>query len=146
MQPLAVGADSAGRKYYLVTSDTMCISALPWTDSQFDALMFVDSAAKVSDIESALRKLVAANTDWIFTTGSQAEVWHDQADQLGMQLGRQRHVGDGSPMTAWLEDMSLLEQWRTSHNFGNSDYFLFVVVGSNESIDSLAKRLNTDDQ
>jgi hypothetical protein len=125
---VGVGNDSAGRQYFAMTGPTP-LEALPWGDAPFDALVFVAPSAVASDVEAALRALIAANTDWIFTAGARAEFWHDRVDRLSVEIGRQQRVGDGIPMTAWFEEIQSLDQWDTSYSSGGADYFLFVVLG-----------------
>ncbi len=129
MTPLvSVGSDSVGRQYFALAGPAS-LDALPWGNACFDALVFVAPSAAPRGVEDALRALVAANTDWISTAGSQAEFWHDRVDQLSVEIGRQQRVGDGSPMTACFDEIQSLDQWETSYSFGGCDYFLFVVVG-----------------
>jgi len=127
-QPVYLGCDLRGRRYY-ATSDYASVGSPPWGTAQFDSLVLVVASAMVANVENALRTLVAANTDWIYTAGFQAKLWHDRVDQLSVEMGRQSHVGDGSPMTAWFDDIQSLDQWEMGSTFGNSSYFLFVVVG-----------------
>jgi hypothetical protein len=144
MLPLAnIGRDSADRQYFATTATSL--ESLPWGDEQFDALVFVAAAAAPAEVEQALRSLVTANTNWIFTAGTQAGFWHDRVDHVSVEVGRQQQVGDGSPMTAWFDEIQSLDQWDTAHNFGDSDYFLFVIVGSKEPLNSLAMSLSTAD-
>ena len=97
--------------------------------AQFDTLVFVAKSAVPAEVEAVLRELISANTDWVYTAGSDAEFWHDRVDQLGVEAGRQQQARNGSPMTAWFADIQSLDQWDTSYSFGGSSYFLFVVVG-----------------
>src|SRR4029453_2131316 len=109
MLPLvSIGRDSADTQYFATTATL--IEGLPWGDEQFYALFFVSASAAPAKVEQALRSLVAANTDWIFTAGTQPEFWHDRVDQLSVEVGRQQQVGDGSPMTAWFEEITSLDQ------------------------------------
>jgi hypothetical protein len=145
MSLLAAGSDSAGRSYFLAAGDTMQVHELPWGSAQFDSLVFVDASVPESEVDRTLRQLVSANTGWIYTAGSRPEFWHDRVDLLSVEIGRQQQVGDGSPMTAWFDDLQSLSEWDSSRSFGDSDYFLFVVVGSKEPLDSLAVSLRTAD-
>ena len=126
--PVSVGADSAGRQYFAVAGP-ISLEAPPWGNAPFDALVFIGASATDSQVQDALRALIAANSDWIYTAGSRAKFWHDRVDQLSVEIGRQQRVGDGSPMTACFDEIQSLDQWETSYSFGGCDYFLFVVVG-----------------
>src|SRR4051812_1538838 len=105
--------------HFFAVSAPFSAERLPWEDELFDALVFVATTANDSDVETVSRTLVRANTEWIFTAGRRSEYWYDRTDQISVELGRQKCVGDGSPLTAWLEEIQSLDQWNTGYNFGH---------------------------
>ena len=146
MQPVMfVGKDITGRRYYAVRFGPGCLDSLPWRDEPFDCAVCAcdaDQTRRHGDEIAAL--LVAANTDWITTTGRDAEWLHDLVDNASVQHGRQHAVGDGSPMTAWDEDAIAFDQmaeaaYYSSH--GNTDQTLALVVGAAIDVNCLVESL-----
>lgn len=91
-------------------------------------------------MERLLNDLPCARIDWVFTAGAGSDYWHDRVDQKSVDKGIQRHVGDGRPMTAWLEEVGTPGDWDPSFNHGGHDQFLFIFMNRSET---MANRVNT---
>jgi hypothetical protein len=124
---IKIGKNDTDTSYFVVKYELGCLSVLPWKDELFDCLIFKSDTNDL--MKQAIDELLAKNCDWLHTTGTDSEYWHDYIDQRSMDIGRQAAVGDGNPMTAWHEEMTTPEKWETSINFGGSDFFLIVLVG-----------------
>jgi len=123
-----LGRDETGRRYYCVRYSRGCLRAYPWRKSRFDAAIFVNKSTADEEVEACIRELVAQNNDWIYTFGSDSKRWHDRIDEISVEEGRQKQVGDGSPMTAWFERVKTLNRLRTSY-FHGAYTTLIVLVG-----------------
>ncbi|MBT64909.1 MAG: hypothetical protein CML13_17050 [Puniceicoccaceae bacterium] len=138
-----IGKDEVGVTYFACDYSEGVLSNLPWEDEQFDCLFFpalpVDEPAYTSAIEEILKK----NIDWVFTCEPDSERWHDVVDKMAVVLGCQQEIGDGSPMTAWFDEVKKIEDWDAAYNHGGSDYFLFVFISAEDSLESRVERLRS---
>jgi hypothetical protein len=140
-----VGEGITGRRYYAVRYSPGCLDSLPWRDESFDCAVCscdADLTRQHSDEIAAI--LVAANTEWITTTGRDAEWLHDLIDRASVHHGRQHAVGDGSPMTAWDEDAITFDQMAEAAyhgTHGSTDQTLALVVGPADDVGRLVESL-----
>lgn len=105
---------------------------LPWGNEEFDAFVVVLDPSALGESGAVFRTLVALNVDWVETLGPGAETLHDQIDAASVAIGRQTAVGDGSPMTAWHEDLIEMDQvveYVRGGGHGASERKLVLVVG-----------------
>jgi len=130
-----VGDDDLGRHLYAVQFAPGCLQALPWGDTQFDCTVVVCNAREARHrAEEISIEVVDANTDWVNTTGPDAEWLHDVIDRTSVDRGRQGKVGDGDPMTSWHEDAVNDSQMAevARGGWGGHDNVLALVVGDKE--------------
>jgi hypothetical protein len=116
------------RFYICDYSEEPHLERLPWGQQEFDAMIVILCESSISNdlIQIVIAELIMRNTDWIETIGTKSEWLHDEIDKASVRLGRQKQVGDGSPMTAWHDDMQI------------SDMFEHVVVGGHGVNDNKA--------
>lgn len=139
-----LGKDETGRRYYWVRYSLGCLRAFPWRKSRFDVGIFVHPSARDEEVEACIRDLIGQNNDWISTFGADSKRWHDCIDRVSVETGRQKHIGDGNPMTAWLEKVATLKELDTSHFFGAYTTLIILVgFGSKEvkQIERFKKKL-----
>src|SRR5438034_3293387 len=103
-----LGRDETGRRYYAVLYEPGCLRTLPWGRRRFDCGIFVHWSASRESVEHCIQEAVRRNNDWVCTYGADAEAWHDRVDHASVEIGRQKRVGDGSPMTAWFDEVTRL--------------------------------------
>jgi len=142
MKPLA--KDETGRRYYVARYTSGCFRKLPWGRRRFDCGIFVHRSASRAQIEECIREVVRRNNDWVCTYGADAEAWHDRVDEASVEVGRQKRVGDGDPMTAWFTKLTSLRHLQMSHCYGAHPYLLLLVGFPSDvrtQIHELAKRL-----
>ena len=136
--------DEVDITYFGVDYHPGCLNHLPWGGAQFDCIIFTYEGYEKQVMVELVDALLKRNNDWILIGGRDTEHWHDYIDQRSVGLGRQEAVGDGNPMSAWLEELTDLAQWDKSHNHGASDYFLFILVGCqnfDKTVQSLKHRI-----
>jgi len=46
-------------------------------------------------------------------------------------------------MTAWFDEVKKIEDWDAAYNHGGSDYFLFVFISAEDSLESRVERLRS---
>lgn len=94
--------------------------------------------------EDIAREIVAANTDWVHTTGVHAEWLHDLIDQTSVMVGRQVKVGDGSPMTAWFSNSKTIEQkvGAVFNSFSGCMQAVAVIVGDEQDFQKVVSALS----
>jgi hypothetical protein len=123
------------------------LRSLPWRAELFDAFVISledeDASERTRD---AIAELVRLNNDWVETFGIAAERLHDDIDEASVAVGRQRAVGDGSPMTAWHDDLTSLERivdYIRRGGHGSCDYKLVGIASTSVTpfIVELKKRL-----
>jgi hypothetical protein len=120
--------DQTCRRYYAVRYEPGCFRRLPWGRRRFDCGIFVHPSASYENVEQCLQEVVRHNSDWICTYGADAEAWHDRVDHASVEIGRQKRVGDGSPMTAWFDEVTRLRDLDMARCYGGFT-FLLVLVG-----------------
>jgi hypothetical protein len=121
------GKDESGRRFHATAYTPGCLRRLPWGKRRFDCGIFIHPRAHKTIIESCIREAVSGNSDWVATYGADAETWHDRVDQASVEIGRQKRVGDGSPMTAWFDDIKSLDQFDISTCYGAGPVLLILV-------------------
>lgn len=92
----------------------------------------------------ALEQLVRSNSDWVETCGHGAELLHDEVDEISVSIGRQEAIGDGSPMTAWHEDLVAVDgivEYLALGGLGSNDSKLVCVVARGDQVGPLLVRL-----
>ena len=137
-----LGKDETGRRYYVARYVPGCLRALPWGRRRFDCGIFVHQSASREDVERCIREVVRKNNDWVCTFGADAERWHDRVDHASVEIGRQKRVGDGVPMTAWFDDVSRLRDLSSVHCYGGY-LFLLILVGFPPDVDKAIRVFET---
>lgn len=121
-------------RLYVCPFDAEHLRSLPWGDERFDVfLIALDGADTDEKTRGAITQLVKLNNDWIETFGETAEQLHDQIDEASVTCGRQRAVGDGSPMTAWHDALTASSEvidYIRRGGHGSCDYKLIALVGT----------------
>ena len=128
-----VATDDVGRRYFAVLHGNGCFDTFPWGSESFDCTIFAyDQNVTEHATAKIAHDLVRANTDWIATTGANAEKMHDIIDQTSVKIGRQHQIGDGSPMTSWhtdaMDSQAMAEVATTMP--GISEVTLILIIGS----------------
>lgn len=121
-------------------------SELPWAEEEFDGfIVILDPQHLDGELARKLALgLVQMKTDWIETTGRGAESLHDVIDGMSVEIGRQSRVGDGTPMTAWHEDLTDLNgviDYVKLGGLGASDNKLVIIIGGGVAPSAFADRL-----
>jgi hypothetical protein len=115
--------------------------------AQIDCGLFIHRQAQEATIEACVQEAVSANTDWVAIYGADAEAWHDRVDQASVETRRRKRVGDGSPMTAWFEDIESFDQFDISTCYGAGPVLL-IVVGfpgrCRSHVEALARHFRAD--
>ncbi|MBN2513795.1 MAG: hypothetical protein JXB18_12725 [Sedimentisphaerales bacterium] len=75
-------------------------------------------------------ELVLKNTYWFYTLGPKSEWLHDQIDLASVRSGRQKTVGDGSPMTSWHEDVNTYAEMADFVCPATNDFCVILVIGN----------------
>jgi len=92
------------------TKESFDLKYLPWGDSKFDVFIpLLSSPIHFDSFRPILKSVLLKNCDWVETFGADSEEWHDRIDSLSVTIGRQQKVGDGSPMTAWHEELIAID-------------------------------------
>ena len=122
------------------------LAELPWGDAQFNCLVCQLDPKQIREIGIPLAEwLVRANTDFIWTAGTEAKWLHDLVDDTSVKVGRQPAVGDGSPMTAWDEDAEsfseLCKLFECGVPGGNGEHNLAVIIGSTADLESFVEQM-----
>lgn len=130
-----VGQDESDRRVFCVRFAPECFAHLPWGDEPYDCGVLTFDANSLSHHSAALCEfLVDSNTSWISTAGREAQRLHDEIDVTSVARGRQKFVGDGSPMTAWDDeatDASVMVEYVLILGDGHENV-LVIVVGSDD--------------
>jgi hypothetical protein len=85
--------------------------------------------------QKLLSELILKKSDWFEVLGCQSESLHDTIDHLSVSLGRQKAVGDGSPMTAWFEDIitpKAMAEHVYEFGFGGEDNRVILLIGNSD--------------
>jgi len=129
--------DDAGRLYSAALYYPGCVAALPWGDEPFDCVIFLCDTGQAEAVREDLsREIARANVDWVQVAGIGSEELHDAVDRASVAVGRQKAVGDGSPMTSWHDEASSIEQMAkvAASCFGGEDRVLVLVVGREQDL------------
>ncbi len=126
-------------KFWIINSVPPVILNLPWASETFDAFVAILDPQYLQDMdkEYLATTLVAMNTDWIEILGISSERLHDQIDRSSVEAGRQAEVGEGSPMTAWYEDITKpndIAEHIASGGQGGCSNKLVVLIGSPKNV------------
>ena len=132
-----IARDVVGRRYYAALYCPGCLAGLPWGGEPFDCIVFLcdpDRARAVARTLSA--DLARSRVDWVQVAGREAEALHDAIDHASVAAGRQRAVGDGSPMTSWHEEAESVGAMAevSCLGFGFQDHVLVLVVGQDADL------------
>ncbi len=127
-----ISCDDVGRRYFAALYRPGCLSELPWGGEPFDCVVFLCDPARAQALAGSLSSdLARSRVDWVQVAGRGAEGLHDAIDRASVTVGRQRVVGDGSPMTSWHEEAqnpdAMAEVARLC--FGGQDRVVVLVVG-----------------
>jgi hypothetical protein len=143
-----LGQDDVDRRYYAVLHRIGCLAELPWGHEPFDCVVMLCDHVRAEAVRSAVSyELVRTNVEWVSVAGEGAEALHDAIDQASVTIGRQKAVGDGSPMTSWHTDERSVEAMAelACSCFGGEDQVLIVVIGPEAdfqaAVQALQKRL-----
>lgn len=93
-----------------------------------------------------LFEAIARRADWVEVFGLDAENIHDAIDRASVEAGRQRRIGEGTPMTAWHEDLSddqAIASYILTGGQGVAEHKVVVVIGSIEDEQSIVRALRT---
>jgi hypothetical protein len=147
---------SQGFRYYLCDlSAAISLSGLPWRNDAFDVSMLIFDKSLLSShvVMTIIEDLVSRNTDWFSIHGIGAEQLHDDIDLIAVRLGRQKKVGEGSPMTAWDEEIVCAENIAEdliTGDCGGCDYKVVVILGTSndftEVVDAMKKAIENEQQ
>ncbi len=140
-----LGEDGVERHFYSAHLDNKAITVLPWGNDLFDCVVFICNLACLNVVADRLAETVVnANTDYVHVVGPRAEWFHDLVDATSVRIGRQAHVGDGSPMTTWDEEASSLHEMARSASalHGGHDYVFIWVVGSSQDFNKASEVLS----
>ena len=100
--------------------------------------------AETSFLSDLANWVVSLNCDWVQCFGNDAETLHDLVDQAAVASGRQKHVGDGNPMTSWesaeLSNEQIMKQV-LSGGFGFQSQKVVVVFGDAKEANRFAAGL-----
>ena len=131
-----VGLLPPNQKLYFVHYQAGCLQLPPWGGELYDCFVLNRSLLPSPGVIVDLATEIARGTnDWVQVLGRDAELIHDAVDEAAVKTGRQKAVGDGSPMTSWHEDKSTVEammDFVLRGSFGTCDYLVAVFIGSNE--------------
>lgn len=130
--------------YLFCTHDDVSLGALPWGDEEFDVgiCIFEEGVLSEDSFVRMIEGLVVKNCDWVSTFGRSSERLHDEIDRASVRMGRQKAVGDGSPMTGWNEKLVTCEAMAENLSVcihGGCDYRLIIVVGGSDDFDRLVE-------
>jgi hypothetical protein len=121
------------RFYICDFRDNSLGGSFPWGNEAFDIILLVNDASLVSDalVHSVIEQLVLQDTGWFQVLGTGSETLHDVIDLTSVRLGRQKAIGDGSPMTSWDDDITTYEKMSEyAHNcLGGNNNKLVVILG-----------------
>lgn len=101
-------------------------------DIEFDSYLINRDAAYHSADNPLIDMLAIRTYDWIEVFGFNCEEIHDQLDTASVRGGRQHKEGDGSPMTAWHDDMDtpeMLDHVLTG-GLSASETRIIILIGS----------------
>ena len=116
------------------------------TTEEFDAFVItLDSELLSEELADAIAaRIVRLPVDWVETFGPRCEYLHDRIDAASVSIGRQEKVGDGSPMTAWHEHLSNIDDivsYIRTGGQGTAETKIVVVIGREQSADTIARRI-----
>lgn len=133
-------------EFYLSLYSSGCTRNPPWGTETFDCFVINRSRRLQEECVNQLaRELASARTDWIETFGPMAESLHDAIDLASVQVARQTAVGDGSPMTAWHEDIAsdrALAEYLSTGGHGFQSVKFVAVLGEAHDENKLRGALN----
>ena len=124
------------RDYYVLRFNGSALGNFPWGDATFDCVLVSANHQRTKQLgKEFANQVVRCNTDWVQTTGPDAELIHDLVDEASVRAGRQHKVGGGSPMTSWHTEATTLEEIAevAANCLGSSDFVLCVAVGETTS-------------
>ena len=125
-------------QYYMCGwSEELSLGKKFWGRKQFDVfiLNFDKTITFRGQVKLIIEDLIKRNTDWFHTVGFKAEYLHDEIDLASVRLGRQKAVGDGSPMTAWFEEITRVKDMADHIKYSGLGHNNRVVVVFGKSKD-----------
>ncbi len=132
-----IGKDDVDRCYSAALYRPGCLASLPWGGEPFDCVVFLCDLARAEAVRGGMSHEIArAAVDWVQVAGRGAKELHDALDHAGVDVGRQRAVGDGSPMTSWHEEASSVEDMAqvAAASYGSHEQVLILVVGREQDL------------
>jgi hypothetical protein len=131
-------------RYYICDlSEGLSLKGLPWGKREFNVfiLSFDKTIADSKKVGILIDSLVRRKTDWFDVLGIRAEKLHDKIDRSGVRLGRQKKVGDGSPMTGWFEETTKVKDMAEHIWASCGDNIIIVILGSQNDFNRFVKAM-----
>ena len=130
--------------YYVCDCNDGVIGQLPWIDEMCDVILPIFDKSMVDSkvVQKQIDELILKYTDWFDVFGAKSKWLHDEIDKASVRLGRQKAVGDGSPMTAWHEEIRDYEEMvdNACHGVsGGNDNIIIFVIGRIEDYKRFVK-------
>lgn len=144
MRQITITATS--KTYVIACATVPMVETLPWGTDEFDAFVLIVDPKLLTDelAERISTRLAAMQTQWVECLGPDSEHLHDLVDNASVNVGRQKHIGDGNPMTTWFDDIcdaqAMIEYMRPGGQ-GETDNKLVVVIAGEPECVALAEGL-----
>lgn len=119
---------------------------IPWETEECDVFVVtLDGKLLPNNLADEIAiEIVSLPVDWVETFGPRCEYLHDRIDAASVLIGRQEKVGDGSPMTAWhnhLSDIEEIVSYLRTGGQGSAGIKIVLVIGAERSADEIREKL-----
>lgn len=109
-------------------SEAEVADAILGVPGDFDCFIVNRRGVAISDLQLVLSAIARRTRGWVEVFGIDAEAIHDAVDRASVELGRQKEVGEGDPMTTWDSEMDEVELAKYVSMGGQGECALKVLV------------------
>ena len=149
-----VGTNRHAQSIYATPFHQGCVTSEAPTDECIDCFVLLCGAVLDTNMTNVIaRELAAANNDWVHVLGIDSQPLHNAIDRFSVELGRQRAVGDGVPMTSWHDDLTTVDEMAAfiaCGGLGAAPVLIAVVVGEEAhfltALDALERQLSAEQE
>lgn len=121
--------------YYAMLYGEGAFARLPWGHALFDCVIFPPTGKDPAGMEALINALPYIQIEWVYTTGVDAEYWHDRVDQVSVEKGFQSELGGGYPMTAWFSEIKSIDDWRADACLGDAGHLVLILMDPDAEIE-----------
>jgi hypothetical protein len=140
-----IRVDESNARIFVAKYRPSCLIDVPWSNSPFDCFLITgDNGNSRCHFQQVAIDVVSSCCVWVEVCGFASQELHDAIDQSSVSVGRQQRIGDGSPMTAWhdeLTDLDSVAAWIAIDGLGSEAIKVALVLSDDINPGTLAEQI-----